>query len=291
VILVDAGSVDDGAAIAERLTRDTRGTRVLSIGAATPGRGRNEGIRAASNEWIALTDAGIELDRHWLERLWRHVDADETLDAVYGDFEPVVRTFFQRCLVLAYVQPKRPTAHGPSRSPFVASMLVRKRMWEELGQFPDLRAAEDVIFLRRVRESRARTAVASEALAYWQPQPSLRRTFWRFRLFSRHNVLAGQQKYWHYGVARQYAAALPFVALAVARSPRWLTLPALGLGIRTWKSIWCRREGRGLLWASHPARLVAVASIIVTIDVATFVGWAEAIRDQRRRGFPTVGVL
>ena len=42
---------------------------VLEAGSATPGRGRNLGFETAATRWVALTDAGIELDAHWLSDL------------------------------------------------------------------------------------------------------------------------------------------------------------------------------------------------------------------------------
>jgi hypothetical protein len=42
-------------------------------------------------------------------------------------------------------------------------------------------------------------------------------------------------------------------------------------------SIWRRREGQKLLSVLNPAQFLAVAIIIVTIDLATFAGWAQAL--------------
>jgi hypothetical protein len=96
----------------------------------------------------------------------------------------------------------------------IASCLLRRSAWAGVGGFPDLRAAEDRIFMRALATAGHRQATAPEAIATWQLQPDLVRTFRRFRTYSRVNVSVGEQRHWHYGVARQYLAAVPFVLLA-----------------------------------------------------------------------------
>jgi hypothetical protein len=56
-----------------------------------------------------------------------------------------------------------------------------------------------------------------------------------------------------------------------------------GFAARVFVSIWRRREGRGLLWALDPLRFVAVGTIMLVIDAATFAGWIAAFRERRDR--------
>ncbi|MCA1815265.1 MAG: glycosyltransferase [Acidobacteria bacterium] len=285
VILVDGGSTDRTVALARELSRGDARLRVVEAGEATPGRGRNVGVAAASHEWIAFTDAGIRLEPDWLARLAAEVERDPALDVVYGNYEPLPRTFFERCAAVAYVSPKSRPPEAPCRGRFIASSLVRREVWRRAGGFPDLRAAEDLIFMERVAASGARTAWAPRATVWWQLQPTLWRTFRRFMLYSKHNVWAGRQRYWHYGVARLYAAGLVFVSLALLHSPWWLVAPALGLLARAAKSVAAHREGRPLWWALSPARLLTVAAIILAVDAGTFAGWAQAlVTKQKARG-------
>src|SRR4051794_25912174 len=80
VILVDGGSTDRTADLARELTAGDPRFRVIEAGPALPGRGRNVGIAAASHPWVALTDAGISLDRAWLEQLLAALDREPGLD-------------------------------------------------------------------------------------------------------------------------------------------------------------------------------------------------------------------
>src|SRR5919202_2967396 len=276
VILVDGGSTDRTVELARELLAGDARFRLVEAEDATPGRGRNVGVGVARHPWIAFTDAGIRLDPDWLARLAEGGEGDPEVDVVYGNYEPLTRTFFERCAAVAYVSP-RPRDAATVRGRFIASTLLRRGVWEAVGGFPDLRAAEDLIFMERVERRGFRVGWAPRAMVWWQLQPTLRATFKRFALYSKHNVWAGRQRFWHYGVARIYAAALLFVALAVAHSAWWLLLPLAGLGARAGKSVWQHREGRGVLWALNPAQFLLVALILLTIDAATFVGWAQAL--------------
>jgi glycosyltransferase involved in cell wall biosynthesis len=277
VLLVDGGSTDDTAALARAATESDPRFKVIEAGPATPGRGRNVGIAAASNDWIALTDAGIRLDPHWLERLAQVAEAQPEVEVVYGNYEPVTDTFFERCAALTYPAPRAQRPGGVMRGPFIASSLVRREAWAAVGGFPDLRAAEDLIFMEQLARRGTRTGWAVGATVWWQLQPTLWRTFRKFVLYSKHNVWAGRQWDWHYGVARQYAVFALFVVLALAHNAWWLTVPAAAVAARAAKSILRRREGRPLSWLLNPARFLGVALIILTIDLATFVGWAQAL--------------
>ena len=131
--------------------------------------------------------------------------------------------------------------------------------------------------MKRIEDGGFKVGWAPEATTWWQMQPSIARTFRKFLLYSKHNVWAGRQGDWHYGIARQYAVVLVLIVLAIFHSSWWLLLIAAGLATRVGQSIWRRREGRGVLWALNPAQFLGVAVILLTIDLATFIGWAQAV--------------
>jgi hypothetical protein len=122
---------------------------------------------------------------------------------VFGAYEPQTATFFLECAAAAYVAPKQKRPGGRMRGPSIASCLLRRNLWRAVGGFPDLRAAQDLIFMERCQQV-GKIAWTSLALVRRQLQPSLVATFRRFAIYSYHNVLAGRQRHWHYGIARQY---------------------------------------------------------------------------------------
>ncbi|HEX5707254.1 MAG TPA: glycosyltransferase [Pyrinomonadaceae bacterium] len=276
IVIVDGGSTDATAALARRLAEEDARVRFIEAGEATPGRGRNVGTEAARSEWVAYVDAGIRVEPTWLERLVREVERDPTLEVVFGNYEPVARTRFERLAALAYVAPKRPRPGGQMRGPVVPSSLMRREVWRAAGGFPDMRAAEDLIFIERVMALGRGVGWSPAATVWWHVQPSFRTTFRRFTLYSRHNVWAGRQSDWHHGVARNCLVQLPFVALALLHSVYWLIVPVLFTLARVLKTLWARREGRGFVWLLNPARVAGVGAILLTIDAATLFGWAQA---------------
>lgn len=277
VILVDGGSTDETVKVAREMAASDKKLRVIEATEATPGRGRNIGIDAARTEWIALTDAGIRLEPTWLENLLRVAGADPEVSVVYGNYEAAIDSFFERCAALVYLPPKVERAGGRIRGPFIASTLLRREVWEAVGGFPDLRAAEDLFFMEQIERLNFKTGYAPDATVWWQLQPSLKKTFRRFALYSRHNVWVGRQWDWHYGLARQYAVWLVFFALALAHSLWWLVFPVAGMLARAAKSIYVRREGRGLWWLLNPLQFAGVVFVMLAVDLATFVGWAQAV--------------
>lgn len=277
IVIVDGGSTDETVALARRLTAGDERFRIVEAGKATPGRGRNIGITTARHDWIALSDAGNQLEPQWLERLIEVVQRDPAAAFIYGNFEPVVDSFFTRCASLAYIPPKQARPGGLIRAPFIASSLVRRDAWQQVGGFADLRAAEDLMFMEAIERQGYKIGWAPQATSWWRMQPTLRRTYRRFEVYSRCNVWAGRQRFWHYGIARQYLLALIFFVLALAHSRWWLCVIAFGLAARVAKSIGRRREGHSLSWLFNPIQFFGVAVIILTVDLATFVGWAQAL--------------
>lgn len=286
IVLVDGGSTDRTVEIVESLAAANPRIRLIKTDGAGPGKGRNIGIEAAAHEWIALTDAGIRLEADWLEMLIAAAlpprprmaatppsqGGEPDVDIVYGNYAPAVKTLFEKCAAIAYVPPQRPDV---IRGRSIASCLLRKDVWSAVGGFPDLRAAEDLAFMEAADRAGFLAAYEPKAIVHWQLRPDFGSTFDKFVLYSKHNVWAGRQWDWHYGIARQYSVLLPLVILAVLHSPWWLAGIALWLAARTAKRIIANRFEYGLLSLLDPRILLGVAVVILTIDAATFVGWVQ----------------
>ncbi|HMQ04642.1 MAG TPA: glycosyltransferase [Pyrinomonadaceae bacterium] len=271
VVIVDGGSNDGTVRIIEGLAGTQPFTvRLVRTDNATPGRGRNLGIEAAANEWIALTDAGIRLEDNWLELLVR---ASERADLVLGNYSPVTDTFFTKCAAFAYVPP---TNGSGIRGRFIASSMIKKSVWKAVGGFPDLRAAEDLIFIEKVEKAGFRVVQAPDAKVHWQLRPDLTSTFRKFALYSKHNVLAGRQWDWHYGLLRQYLLLLPFLLLTIFHSYWWLAAVLVWLSLRSLKRVTGHINEFGATTVLNPIVLFCVGSLLLTIDAATFLGWVQA---------------
>ncbi len=290
IIVVDAGSVDRTAEIVREYSAAMVSIRLLTLGPAFPGIARNAGVAAAVTEHIAFTDAGIVLDRRWLERLCAPLLETPKAgvrppDAVFGSYEPVTASFFAQCAATAYVPARSEEQCKQIRGPFIASCLLRKSVFDAAGGFPPYRAAEDLMFLDTIRDRDWTVAYAPHAIARWELAAGWRSTFRRFRLYSYHNLVAGRGRYWHRGVARWYALAAPFAILACLEGTAWLATPLAGACARVAVTIWRKRKEN---WGSplHPLRWIGVGLILMTLDAATFCGAVWWAWDKLRGRLP-----
>ena len=277
VIFVDGGSHDGTVEILRKACEEEPTFRLVTARKALPGQGRNIGVANAAYDWIAFTDAGNHLEDTWLQELIKVADTDPETAIVCGNFEPVLDSFFKQCAAISYLPTKMRRDKEYVRGPFIASSLVRRDVWHAAGGFPDLRAAEDLIFFEELERKGFKFKWAPNATVHWEMQPDMISTFRRFFVFSRANVWAKRQRFWHYGVARHYLISFPFLILAIWKSYWWLIAPLAEFATRVFIRVWDHRGARGFLWVLNPVRFGYVAIITLTLDLATFSGWLAAI--------------
>jgi glycosyltransferase involved in cell wall biosynthesis len=273
IVIADAGSRDRTVQVAEGQAGAE--VRLVRLGPAYPGAARNAAIRAARNEWVALVDAGCLPDRKWLEELVGALEREPGVEAVFGDYEPLLRTEWDRAQALALVTP--PTKSG-LRPPVVVSALLRKAAFERVGGFrEDLRAAEDLLFLEALTSAGVRCVRAPRAVVRWSLAPGPRAAFRRLRLYSYHHLKAGLFRTWHLRVMAMDLAALA-ILIGGCFDPRLLGVAALAVGLRVWRSAALRRGNLTPPRSLGPFRLLRVALLLVLADAAVWLGAWDARR-------------
>lgn len=289
IVVADGGSTD--ATVARARGYGDRGVRVLELGPAFPGRGRNAAIEAARNPWIALIDAGCVADPGWIEGLLRPLARDPGADeasprVVYGACRPRLEGEWAKAQALAFLSPRHPkTGSAP---PFIASTLLHRSAWQAVGRFPEeLRAAEDLLFLDRLRASGLPAASSPEAVVEWSLPLTPSAVFRRFRLYSRYHLAAGLFRTWHLRVLAMDVGALILVALAVGGFLRgaplaWGALGALmlGAGARVLRTV-SRRRANIDAAPFRLDRLLRVSWLLLLADAAA---WAGALDFLLARG-------
>jgi glycosyltransferase involved in cell wall biosynthesis len=277
VIFVDAGSTDNTVQLIQQKEVFGIQYKVVEAGRAMPGKARNIGVENAYTQWIAFTDAGIQLHKDWLKELVTAADNNKEASIVYGNYEPVTTRFFEKCAAISYVAPLQ---QNTIRGKFIASSLFKKEVWEKAGGFPDWRAAEDLIFMEQAEAKGYTAALAPAAIVYWTLRPTLAATYKRFALYSKYNVWAGRQAYWHYGMAKQYAIVLSFILLGFFHHWLWFLAVPLWLLARTAKRILLHRNEFGWRPLFSPPFFLLIMLLTVVIDAATFTGWIKAITNK-----------
>lgn len=277
IVITDGGSVDATAQIIEEYIRNGAPVRLIRAGAALPGRGRNLGAAQASHEWLAFTDAGIRLANNWLEALTTKAESDDSIDVVYGSWQPVTNTFFKQCAAIAYVPP--PSSHNGTitRPRFIASTLLRREAWQKVKGFPeDLRSAEDLIFMDRVENAGYHFVFEPRAQVQWDLRPTLWSTFKRFVVYSRNNIRAGLFRQWQSTILVRYGVLAVLALAALLIEPRWIWIViALWLLMLVARAAVSIRRNRVVYPASlmqNVARGVMVMSLLAVLDAAAIIG-------------------
>jgi glycosyltransferase involved in cell wall biosynthesis len=273
IVIVDAGSSDGTW---ERLASWPAGRLPLltlrRIG-ANISLGRNEAIRAAGGEIIAVTDAGVRLDPCWLAALLEPFDQDDPPEVVSGFFVADPRSVFELALgatTLPAFEDIRPAGFLPSSR----SVAFRKSAWQQVGGYPEwLDYGEDLVFDLALKRAGCRFAWAPDALARFRPRPNAGRFFQQYYRYARGD---GKALLWARRHLIRYATYLSGPVLIWRTRCHPLTLAVVALG----GFAYCRRPLRRLqpALAELPpidrARSVALVPLIRLIgDVAKMVGY------------------
>jgi glycosyltransferase involved in cell wall biosynthesis len=277
IVIADGGSLDATPQIIEDYIRRGAPVRLIRAGPALPGRGRNLGAAQASFEWLAFTDAGIRLANNWLEALVAKAEVDNSIDVVYGSWEPVTDSFFKQCAAIAYVPPPALNDGELIRPRSIASALLRREAWRAVNGFPeDLRSAEDLVFMDRLENAGYHAGFEPRAQVHWELRPTLWSTFKRFLIYSRNNIRAGLFRQWQATILFRYGvlAALLIVALIIEPSWAWFLIGAWLLMLVARAAVSIRRNR-----FCYPAPLfrnllrgAMVMSLLAVLDAAAILG-------------------
>ena len=225
IVIVDGGSIDGTWQRLEAWQAGDPARRALRRPGANISRGRNEAIRAASSELVAVTDAGVRLEPGWLTALCRPFESAEPPDVVGGFFRADPRSLFELSLgatTLPNVDEIDPDRFLPSSR----SVAFTRRAWEAAGGYPEwLDYCEDLVFDLALKRSGCRFAWAPEAIVHFRPRPDPWRFFLQYYRYARGD---GKALLWTRRHAVRYATYVGAPALLWRTSWHPLTLGLIG---------------------------------------------------------------
>lgn len=281
IVVTDGGSTDGTQ---QALSDFAARTAIPFRWAAVPGnrsRGRNEAIRIAEADLIAVTDVSV-VDPVWFERIIEPLERGEA-DVVAGWYQLLVDTPRERAVGLLTqwsLSQVRPETFLPSSR----SVAFTRAAWERVGGYPeDLATTEDTVFDLRLREAGLRFVFEPRAVVRWRPATTVRSTYTMYRQFA---VSDGEARLFLFSQSRYgllylvYGGALVLLVLGLL----WPVLFAyvvvalvLGgvayLGYRIGKVIGAR------LWRQIPYAI----GVALAMDISRLAGYARG-RLRRRRG-------
>jgi glycosyltransferase involved in cell wall biosynthesis len=280
IVVNDCGSRDATAAIVERYIAAGHPIRLVRGGHNIPS-GRNNAIHHAHGPLIACTDAGLTLDRCWLEQIVAPIERGEA-EVVGGFFRPAPHSRFE--LALGATNYRDLEEIDPATFlPFGKSVAFRKAAWDCVGGYPEWAShCEDLLFAMALKRAGFRFAFAPDALVYFHPRSSLRAFARQYFLYARGDGIANL---WPRRHAIRYVMYMSMGLLfgAARRRPWLLSLPGLGVYVYTRAPL---RRLRRRAPALVPIELAATAALIPAIrligDLAKMAGYPVGVLRRLR---------
>ena len=275
IVVNDCNSRDQTAAIVEQYIAAGHPIRLVRGGHNIPS-GRNNAIRHARGPLIACTDAGLTLDRTWLERIVAPLERGAA-DVVGGFFRPAPRSLFE--LALAATNYRDPNEIDPATFlPFGQSVAFRKQAWERVGGYPEWAShCEDLVFDLALQRSGARFAFVPDALVHFRPRSSFGAFARQYFAYARGDGVANLWPRRHAIRYGTYVAAA-MLLLAARRWPWALSLLTLGmLGYTRAPLRRLHRRAPALAGREFTQAVALVPAIRVLGDVAKMIGYPVGV--------------
>ena len=271
IIFSDAGSSDGSPTMIKAWWREegweNASCRVLSLPGAMPGAGRNAGVQAARNEWIAFIDGGITPASDWLEQLCRHAQAKQS-PVVFGVCHFSAQTRFAKAVcALSY-------GHG-RELPVLPASLFARRVFTEIGWFPaNLRSAEDLVWISALQKLYGPKEVCWVArVSYTHFPMSWREAFRKWRIYELNLLMAGVR------IRQQalYLTGLPVLYVSVgAGGLAGFTLFLMYLLLRGVIDP-IRRSSDWPWWGCQPGSAFITLPLAVVLDIAKWTGIVQGV--------------
>jgi glycosyltransferase involved in cell wall biosynthesis len=279
VVIVDGGSTDGTPDLLNEWASHAENVRILMAPGASISRGRNLGIREATGEIVAVTDAGTVLDPVWLETLTHQLEAQQDIDVAAGFFVPDRSSFFDRVMG-ATVLPAAHEVDAENFLPSSRSIAFRRAAWERVGGYPEwLDYCEDLVFDLALKRSGARFAWVPEARVQFRTRPNLKSFFLQYFRYARGD---GKADLWRLRHAVRYAVYILLALLTLRPSLIGVFLAGLGAAAYIRRPVQRYMAAEGEDAASLVRALGLIPVIRVTGDIAKMagypVGWAWRLR-------------
>jgi glycosyltransferase involved in cell wall biosynthesis len=282
IVIVDAGSTDGTLGLLHAERERLPSLRVVEAPGATPGRGRNEGIRATAPTLVITLDAGSRVGPGFVAAL---AAASGDGRVAVGVSEPDARTAFERAsgwfTLRAFKPSDRPGPIAGELLPAGRNGLCFTRAdWERVGAYPpDLPWGEDKVFARALRRAGCELVVVPDAVVRWRPRGSLREIYRQYRNYGRGDALARldrQNELVTFGIYGAGAVLAVLFALGSRTAGAFLAA-----GVAGYLSVFVLSARRSL---GADAALAWVPPLRLVVDVAKMQGFFEGlVRGARLR--------
>ncbi len=147
IIVVNAQSEDKTAEIAKKY-----GAKIIMVDRRSIGYSRNQGLKAASGDIVAFTDADTILPTNWLSTIESHMEKNNVV-GVFGGFRVPDGPWWYRLYINVFQPFSNTLTYALFKIPFATgqNMAFYRKNALAAGGFPeDFKIAEDIEIARRV---------------------------------------------------------------------------------------------------------------------------------------------
>ena len=189
IIIVDGGSTDATASVISNfqfpISNKKTKIKFLKKPGATIAQGRNEGIKEAKGEIIAMTDAGCWVHIDWFEKIMAPFE-NKKIDIVAGFYKMTGETIFQKCLA-CYLGILPEKLNSSNFMPSARSIAFRKEIWKKVGGFNEKleRAGEDTLFNYQAKQLGAKFLTVKDALVDWEMPKTWKEAIKKFYFYAK----------------------------------------------------------------------------------------------------------
>ncbi len=287
VILVNSGGTDGSSKLVDEwiAARDSGITfRNLDASTRTPGGSKSAGVKASQNSLFAFMDCGLSFPKDWLQRQSAALETSGA-DWVSGVCRTSGTTLVDKAAIAH-------TYGYLSARPVIPGSLVRRRVFDRIGLFKDLRAGYDAEWARASERAGLQRLINREVVVEYRGvnfATDLRGVFLKSLRYARPSVGRDDTLVPYVYVVASLVGLAILVSTLAGVIPSWVPTAGLGFYLAARLAI-ASRKSRGIsFFLGSPLRFISLLFVGLVMDLGKMCGFYLGIlaRFVRRRGLVT----
>ncbi len=275
VIMVNSSSTDASSAIvdtwiSEHITSLRPKYLNLNSGTNTPGGSKAAAIAVAKTDLVAFMDCGLIFPEDWLQMQYTKIVDDKHAQWVSGGLITQGQGIVDKCAIAH--------TYGYNRfRPCMPSSLLRRSIFQTVGQFKDLRAGYDAQWIRDAHQAGLKRLINSDVnFSYMGTSfaPNLWKVFTKSILYARPTINSG-----NYIAPCVYTAAATAIIPVAIYAPKLLLFGALAyVGSRL--ALAGAKSRKGSFYFIRPDRLFVLILTGAVMDFGKLTGYLRGFLDK-----------
>jgi glycosyltransferase involved in cell wall biosynthesis len=287
VILVNSGGADGSSHLVDDwiAARDSSITfRNLDASTRTPGGSKSAGVKASQSSLFAFMDCGLSFPKDWLQRQSAALETSGA-DWVSGVCRTSGTTLVDKAAIAH-------TYGYLSARPVIPGSLVRRRVFDRIGLFKDLRAGYDAEWARASERAGLQRLINREVVVEYRGvnfATDLRGVFLKSLRYARPSVGRDDTLVPYVYVVASLVGLAILVSTLAGVIPSWVPTAGLGFYLAARLAI-ASRKSRGIsFFLGSPLRFISLLFVGLVMDLGKTCGFYLGIlaRFVRRRGLVT----